>query len=137
MFGKYMFGKYNGFVSKARVSTCMYFLVLNETILYLFFSKLNLFILLESMISGEWPYIKHIKQRKAYSIGNLRYLTKVYDAIVACAGSVRFRLTVNLRRIIRKITARNLRWNRKIYAIYRGYVRLFLSSTVYIYIACD
>ena len=24
-----MFGKYNGFVSKARVSACMYFLVLN------------------------------------------------------------------------------------------------------------
>jgi hypothetical protein len=24
-----MFGKYNGFVSKARVSACMYFLVIN------------------------------------------------------------------------------------------------------------
>ena len=28
-FGYFMFGKYNGFVSKARVSACMYFLVLN------------------------------------------------------------------------------------------------------------
>jgi hypothetical protein len=27
-----MFGKYNGFVSKARVSACMYFLVLNSKI---------------------------------------------------------------------------------------------------------
>jgi hypothetical protein len=26
-FGYFMFGKYNGFVSKARVSACMYFLV--------------------------------------------------------------------------------------------------------------
>jgi hypothetical protein len=25
-----MFGKYNGFVSKARVSACMYFLVVHE-----------------------------------------------------------------------------------------------------------
>jgi hypothetical protein len=25
-----MFGKYNGFVSKARVSACMYFLVISE-----------------------------------------------------------------------------------------------------------
>ena len=29
-FGYFMFGKYNGFVSKARVSACMYFLVLNK-----------------------------------------------------------------------------------------------------------
>ena len=26
-----MFGKYNGFVSKARVSACMYFLVINRS----------------------------------------------------------------------------------------------------------
>jgi hypothetical protein len=28
-FGYFMFGKYNGFVSKARVSACMYFLVID------------------------------------------------------------------------------------------------------------
>jgi hypothetical protein len=28
-FGYFMFGKYNGFVSKARVSACMYFLVVS------------------------------------------------------------------------------------------------------------
>jgi hypothetical protein len=31
----FMFGKYNGFVSKARVSACMYFLVYNTISLFL------------------------------------------------------------------------------------------------------
>ena len=34
-FGYFMFGKYNGFVSKARVSACMYFLVLITKLLLL------------------------------------------------------------------------------------------------------
>ena len=33
-FGYFMFGKYNGFVSKARVSACMYFLVTVYTLCY-------------------------------------------------------------------------------------------------------
>ena len=36
-FRYFMFGKYNGFVSKARVSACMYFLVGN--IIYVLFNK--------------------------------------------------------------------------------------------------
>jgi hypothetical protein len=36
-----MFGKYNGFVSKARVSACMYFLVI-EWINFLYLGKIGI-----------------------------------------------------------------------------------------------
>ena len=48
-FRYFMFGKYNGFVSKARVSACMYFLVKNYLVLF-------------SRYHSDYYYFKHGKE---------------------------------------------------------------------------